>query len=53
LDGGAGFVAAMGQPCGYQARNFLASAGDRDLLALLDQIEQVAEFVLCLEGADL
>jgi hypothetical protein len=36
-----------------QARNLLPVAGDYDLFALLHQIEQLAELVLCLESTDL
>jgi hypothetical protein len=38
---------------GHQASDLLAVAGDRHFLAALDQVEQLAEFVLRLERADL
>ena len=52
-DGGAGFRAIDSLARWHQPRNFLAAARDRDFFALLNQIEQLAEFVLGLEGANL
>jgi hypothetical protein len=37
----------------HQPRGLLPVAGDGDLFALLHQVHQLAELVLCLEGADL
>jgi hypothetical protein len=44
LEGGAGCLAVDAVPHRHQARDPLAVAGDHDFLAMLDQIEQLAEF---------
>ena len=43
-------LAAVDAPHRYEARNPLAMPGNGDLLALLYQIEQLAELVLCFKG---
>jgi hypothetical protein len=47
-----GLLAAIRRPDWRQARHRFAMARDRYFLALFDEIEQLAEFVLCLKGAD-
>jgi hypothetical protein len=44
-------VALEAMADGHQARNLLAMTSDGDFFALLDPVEQLAEFVLRLEGA--
>jgi hypothetical protein len=46
LECGAGLVAAAHRSRRHQARDFLPVARDRDLFALLDEVEQLAELVL-------
>jgi hypothetical protein len=53
LQGFAGLIAAAYRSGRHQARDFLPVARDRDLFALLDEVEQLAELVLGFEGTDL
>src|SRR5262249_17126499 len=53
LQGFAGLVATAHRSCRHQTRDFLPVARDRDLFALLDEVEQLAELVLGFEGTDL
>jgi hypothetical protein len=47
-----GLLAALGGPNRHQARDLLAMAGDYHLFALLYEVEQLAELILRLEGAN-
>ena len=40
------------RPSGNNPGDVFAVTRDGDFLALLDEVEQMAELVLCLEGAD-
>jgi hypothetical protein len=53
LDYGYGFLAVEALPRRHQPRDFLAMAGNGDFLAAFDLIEQLAEFVFCLECPNL
>src|ERR1700738_2405613 len=51
--GGSCLVAVEGLFWRHQACHLLAVSRNDDLLTALDQVEQLAELVLCFEGADL
>jgi len=51
--GGVRLLPASGGARWHQARDLLPMPGDYYLFALLDQVKQMAELVLRLEGADL
>jgi hypothetical protein len=52
LKGGAGLVPVDVLSRRNKARDFSAVTGNRHFLAVLDQVEQVTESVLCLESAE-
>jgi hypothetical protein len=52
LEGSAGLVPFDVMPGRNKARDFLAVTGNRHFFAVLDQVEQVTEFVLRLESTE-